>query len=189
MKDRGGRQPGPGRPSQFNFFERAWCYAECFSVRGEHQRAKELQYWEPFDEDLPVLRKKQNALNKVPLNIRAAVATILTADSKVEEAKLNALLDAAKSGDDEADQIIEAHKLLTDTRAEADAICKEARWLTHGRSCPPGRPRHHRLPGFHGQRWGIFVEVACRASEKFGRRITATEVETNWKFMRARLKP
>ncbi len=187
MKDRGGRQPGPGRPSQFNSFERAWCYAECFSVRGEHQRTKELQYWELF-EDLPELRKSQNALNKVPLNIRAAVATILTANSKVEKAKLNALLDAAKSGDDEADQIIEAHKLLTDTRAEVDGICKEALWLTHGRSCPSARPRHHRLPGFYAVRRNVFGEVARRASEKFGRRITATEVETNWKFMRAKLK-
>ena len=82
----------------------------------------------------------------------------------------------------------EADRILHDVRAELDDISDKARSLTRGRSCPRSSPRYHRLPRFYGDRHEVFDEVARRASEKFGREISATEIETNWKFMQAKLK-
>ena len=173
----GARQPGPGRPSQLNSFERVWCYAECFTVRGERQRREERRYWDQFtksgkyNEKNEALQEARAVLNAMPVSDRGLILAAEELEGPFER-KRETVEDA-----------------LDNARHVADALGAEVRRLTHGRSCPRSSPRYHRLPRFYGERREIFDEVACRASEKFGRRITATEIETNWKSMRAKLKP
>jgi hypothetical protein len=173
---RGGRPPGPGRPSQLNLFERAWCYAECFTVREEHRCDDERRYWDQFskskkhNEKYEALQKARAVLHTMPVSHRCLV---------LADEELAGPLERKRETVEDA---------LDNARDAADALGAEVRRLTHGRSCPRTSPRYHRLPRFYAERSEIFDEVGRRASEKFGRRITATEIETNWRFMRAKLK-
>ena len=156
----GGMRLGSGRPPQLKHaHERLWCYAEYFSVREEWLREKERTYWAQFENhsDLQELRAK---LNSIPLARRTL-------------------------RDGEADDS-EAAKLVHDINEEIGDVGAQARGMTRGRSCRRS-PRCHQLPRFRGARRRVFDEVARRASEKFGREISATEIETNWKFMQAQL--
>ena len=168
---RGGRRPGSGRPSRFNVAqERIWCYAEYFVVRDEYQSVGGRRYWEQLkkSEKYSALEEARADLDSIPISDRSLV---------LAEEELAGRLERKREAIEDA---------LDAARHSAEALVAEVRRLTRGRSCPCTSPRCHHLPRFYKRR-EIFDEVARRACTRFGRRITADEIETNWKFMRAKL--
>lgn len=170
---RGGKRARAGRPARLKgASERIWCYAECFVVVGQRQRERGDRYWDQFKQcdKYKAFLDARAVLNDVPVGDRA----LLLADEELP----GSLERKREEIEDALDAAVHA----------GNAFAAEVRRLTRGRSCPRTNPRYHRLPRFCRNR-EVFEEVARRACERFGRRITATEVETNWKFMRAKLTP
>ena len=167
----GGKRPRAGRPARLkDASERIWCYAECFVVGGERQCERVVRYWDRFKrlEEYEAILDARAKLEQFPVSARA----LLLADDELPgalERKREEIEDALDAADH-----------------AGNAFSAEVRKLTHGRSCPRTSPRFHRLPRFC-LNVEVFEEVARRACERFGRRITATEVQTNWKFMRGKL--